>query len=344
MPYRPAPNIQNASLTGNLFTAQGIYYPSQGLVNYLSNGSPGATNAQYSQSDLAWNHTASQSETYEFKEGYLHAEFLDGRAWLRVGKQLIVWGKTELFATTDQFNPRNDALSSLPSLEESRIPVWAARAVYNFYSVGPFEDVRLEGALNLDKFTPDDIGVCGMPYAVNAVCDKAFGLFAHGVSGVGVAGQTSPPEWWQSTQGLQGGARLEFRWDRYSFAVVDMYNYVRLPYANRIFTYSRNVDPVSGMPRAAQSTGSCQFGGLDAAGNAIGIGSSCLTAGERAPAPIREPDALRHDLLDHGRVLGARPGGLRADRAWQPQSCPRGPRLAGLSASLSLPRGCSGHQ
>ncbi|HME71160.1 MAG TPA: DUF1302 family protein [Myxococcota bacterium] len=277
LPFRPAPMISNASPAGNLYNAQGIYYPSQGLVNYLNTGRPGTTNAQYSQSDLAWDHGASQSETYEFREGYLHAEFLDGRAWLRVGKQLIVWGKTELFATTDQFNPRDLAISSLPSLEESRIPVWAARAVYNFYTVGPFEDVRLEGALNLDKFTPDDIGVCGEPYAANPVCDKAFGLFAHGTTGVGLAGQTSPPDWWQSTQGLQGGARLEFRWDRYSFALVDIYNYVRIPYVNQINTYSRNVDPFTGMPRFSQSTGSCQYGGRDASGNAIAIGSACLT-------------------------------------------------------------------
>jgi hypothetical protein len=196
---------------------------------------------------------------------------------VRLGKQLIVWGKTELFAVTDQFNPRDEALSSLPTLEESRIPVFALRSVYNFYTVGPFEDVRLEGALNLDRFTPDDLGKCGEPYAVNAVCTKAFGLFAHGLTGVGVAGETRPDEWWQSTQGLQGGVRLEFRWDRYSFAISDQYNYVRIPNINRIYTYGRNVDPATGMPRAANSTGPCQFGGVDAKGDAIRSGSSCLT-------------------------------------------------------------------
>jgi hypothetical protein len=284
LPYRPAPLISNASPVGNLYTAQGIYYPSQGLVNYLATGRPGTTNANFSQEDLAWDHGMWQSETYELREAYLHAEFLDGRAWLRVGKQLIVWGKTELFATTDQFNPRDDALSSLPTLEESRIPVFALRGVYNFYTVGPLEDVRIEGALNLDKFTPDDIGVCGEPYAVNAVCVKAFGLFAHGNSGLGIAGQTSPPNWWQSVQGLQGGARLEFRWDRYSFALVDIYNYVRVPYTNQIFSYSRNVDPISGMPRITTSDAPCAFGGTTntlvngaVVPVAVPVGPSCMT-------------------------------------------------------------------
>jgi hypothetical protein len=281
LPYRPAPLVPSASPFGNLYAAKGIYYPSQGLVNYLATGRPGTTNANFSQDDLAWDHGMWQSETYELREAYLHAEFLDGRAWLRVGKQLIVWGKTELFATTDQFNPRDDALSSLPSLEESRIPVFAARGVYNFYTVGPLEDVRIEGALNLDKFTPDDIGVCGEPYAVNPVCDKAFALFAHGNSGVGIAGQTSPPEWWQSAEGLQGGARLEFRWDRYSFALVDIYNFVRVPYTNQIFTYQRNVDPNTGMPRITESNGACAPGAATTDPNGVPtvvpVGPSCMT-------------------------------------------------------------------
>ena len=58
-------------------------------------------------------------------------ELLDSRLWLRIGKQSIVWGKTELFRTTDQFNPQDIALASLPSLEESRVALWAARCAFS---------------------------------------------------------------------------------------------------------------------------------------------------------------------------------------------------------------------
>ena len=75
-------------------------------------------------------------------------EFLDSRLWLRIGLQNIVWGKTELFRTTDQFNPQDFALASLPALEESRIALFSARAVYSLYDVGPLEDVRVEVAAN----------------------------------------------------------------------------------------------------------------------------------------------------------------------------------------------------
>ena len=115
----------------------------------------------------------------------------DGRLWLRAGKQSIVWGKTELFRTTDQFNPQTLALSSLPSLEESRIALWSVRATWSFYDVGPLEDVRLEVAANLDDFEPIDLGRCGVPYTVWLVCGKTFGLWGHGFAGAGIAGRES---------------------------------------------------------------------------------------------------------------------------------------------------------
>jgi hypothetical protein len=77
---------------------------------------------------------------------------LDSRLWMRLGLQNIVWGKTELFRTTDQFNPQDLALASLPSLEESRIALWSARFVTRS-DVGPLEDVRAEMAFNIDQYT-----------------------------------------------------------------------------------------------------------------------------------------------------------------------------------------------
>src|SRR4030095_10899840 len=112
----------------------------------------------------------------------------DSRLWLRLGKQTIVWGKTELFRTTDQFNPQDLALSSLPSLEESRISLWSARAILSLYDVGPLKDVRLEIAVNLDDFEPLDFGRCGEPYTIWLVCGKSTGLWAHGVTRIGLAG------------------------------------------------------------------------------------------------------------------------------------------------------------
>lgn len=226
--------------------AQGLYIPSAAMRERRDAFGPFDQN--FSQDQLAWNHGASQEQTRELKEAYLDLEMLDGRLWFRVGKQTIIWGKTELFRGTDTFNPQDFGLSSLPSLEESRIALWAVRGVYSFYDVGPLEDVRLEVAANFDRFQPADFGKCGEPYAVWLVCLKTAGLFAHGTLGVGLAGETRPPDPWKDARGLEFGERVEFRWDRFSFALTDFWGYSDFPIAKNFYTYQRSVDVNTGRP------------------------------------------------------------------------------------------------
>jgi len=258
LPYRPAPNF--LANQGPDDQAQGIYYPSPAYARYIRDGGSDRFQQNFSQEELAWNRGASQTQTKELKEAYLDIDMLVGRLFIRLGRQAIVWGKTELFATTDQFNPTDLALASLPRLEESRIPVWALRAIYSFYEVGPLQDVRLELAMDLDTFYPADIGRCGEPYTPNPACNKTFGLLGHGISGLGIAGEDRPPNWWESSEGIQAGVRVEFRWERFSFALVDFWNYEKLPYSKRLTTYARNVDPQTGRPRRMGATGSCTTG------------------------------------------------------------------------------------
>lgn len=225
--------------------ARGLYVPSRNLREEMERF--GGFDQNFSQQELEWNHGAGQDE-HELKELYLDLEMLDGRLWFRVGKQSIVWGKTELFRTTDQFNPIDIGLVSLGSLEETRLPLWSVRGVYSFYDVGPLEDVRLELAANIDDFEPTDLGRCGEPYTVFLVCGKSVGLFAHGILGGGLAGEVRPDDPWDDVKGLEFGARLEFRWDRFSFAVTDFWGYSDNPTARVFNRYERKVDPQSGRP------------------------------------------------------------------------------------------------
>ena len=112
-----------------------------GVINFFVQMNPEMLDA-FRESERAWNRGASQQDTKELKEAYVDIEVLDSRLWMRFGLQNIVWGKTELFRTTDQFNPTDLALASLPSLEEARIALWSARFVYSLYDVGAFEDAR----------------------------------------------------------------------------------------------------------------------------------------------------------------------------------------------------------
>ena len=133
----------------------------RGEYTYLREGLEAGTFRHFdfniSEQDRAFNRGSSQNDEGELKEVYLDIEMFDSRLWMRVGKQTIVWGKTELFRTTDQFNPQDFALANLPSLEESRIPLWAWRGVWSFYEVGPLSDVRAELAFLLGV---DSAGRC----------------------------------------------------------------------------------------------------------------------------------------------------------------------------------------
>ncbi|RIL00798.1 MAG: hypothetical protein DCC71_18640 [Proteobacteria bacterium] len=240
LPLRPAVGAPRA---GGL-DPHGLFVPS---AKYVRDFGDWEIEQNYSEADLAWHHVQSQDER-ELKELFIDAELFDGRLWLRLGKQSIVWGKTELFRTTDQFNPQTLALSSLPSLEESRIALWSVRGTWSFYTIGPLEDVRLEIAANLDDFEPLDLGRCGTPYTVWLVCGKTFGYYAHGFAGAGLVGERRPDSPWSSVKGLEVGARVEFRWDRFSFQISDFWGYEDAPTLANFNEYERRVDWRSGRP------------------------------------------------------------------------------------------------
>jgi hypothetical protein len=257
LPLRPAPDLSvlDSGANPELLFAQGIYYPSAGLRHALMTQDFDDHQFDVGENRRAWNRGASQDQTKELKEAYFDIETLESRLWLRIGRQNIVWGKTELFRTTDQFNPIDLALASLPTLEEQRIPVWSAKATYSVYDVGPLQDVRLEFATNFDEFTPNDLGACGEPYTIDIICGVTFGLAAHGFAGLGIAGVDRPPDPWNDIKGLEVGGRIEWRWDRFSFALIDFYGYNDLPFPDPLFFYERNVDLDTGRPVVTRFVG-----------------------------------------------------------------------------------------
>ncbi len=248
--------------------ARGLFVPSPPLRQLIQKGDLAPSwPLNLSESRRAWNRGLAQEDEKELKEAYFDIEMFDSQLWMRIGKQQIVWGKTELFRTTDQFNPQDLALATLPSLEESRIALWSARGVWSFYEVGPFVDVRLELAANIDDYQSSDFGSCGEPYAVDLVCQAAFGAFAHGFTGVGIVGVEKTPNPWQSLKGWEVGGRLEWRWERFSFALSDFWGYADLPSVRRVTTYERNVDTQTGRPLIYQ-------GGVDPAIRRLNLAKS----------------------------------------------------------------------
>ena len=295
LPFRPAPlfGVDENAPRGE---AQGLFYPSAGLRRAL-NRDLDSIEQNFSQTELAFNRGASQSDEKELKEAYLDVEAAGGRLWLRLGKQSIVWGKTELFRNTDQFNPQDLALSSLPSLEESRIALWAARGSWSFYNIGKLEDVRLELAANLDNFEGADLGRCGEPFAFDLVCNLTFGYFAHGLFGAGLAGVDNPPTAFDDLSGIEFGARVEFRYRRFSFQISNFYGFDDFPTPERISTFERNVDPFTGMPRRADARGSCTTGDSRVEGACLGRGDGTVLL-DTDGNPLRARDWDRDGIPD----------------------------------------------
>ncbi|MGH0028630.1 MAG: DUF1302 family protein [Myxococcota bacterium] len=309
LPFRPQAAVE-ADSNGDGFIngldevgpleSRGLYYPSTALRRAIADPNFDQPRANFSQNDLAWNHGDAQQQTRELKEAYLDIELLDHALWIRAGRQTIVWGKTELFRSQDQFNPQDLGLSSLPSLEESRIPLWALRAIYSFYDVGPLEDVRLELAGLIDEYQPLDFGRCGEPYAPPPACTVSAGLMSHGLVGIGLAGEYSPEAPWDDFHDFEYGARLEWRWDRLSFALTNYVGYPDIPNIEIMQPWQRNVDPMTGRPRRAFAGGPCVQG--------------------------NEPDCLGYAVASDGTVLG----GIASD-------FPGGPGVGDFPANVAFP-------
>ena len=286
LPFRPL--VQTVGGVGRY--AGGLYVPSPAVQELYKNGVPfNNFDQNFSQSALAWNHGASE-DTHELDQAYLDLSALEGRLSLRIGRQAIIWGKTELFRNTDQINPSNLAVATLPTLDESRISLWAARAIYSFYDVGPLQDVRAELVYILDRFMPNDLGRCGEPFSPYIVCNLQSQLFLNGALGAGVVGETRPPNWWNSLEGSQLGARVEFRWDRFSFAITDYYHYDQAFNAPIIQVYSRKVDPLTGRPLAnsASPNANCL----------TGTEPGCLQPGSFGPGNSLTDNPQNRQLFD----------------------------------------------
>ena len=87
--------------------------------------------------------------------------------FLRVGKQQVVWGRTDLFRVLDIINPVDYSRQNIyDELEDIRIPQWIASAEYRWGATSIFEDLNVQLVWNFDEFRPSDLGQGGTPYSI----------------------------------------------------------------------------------------------------------------------------------------------------------------------------------
>jgi hypothetical protein len=157
---------------------------------------------------------------------------------VRVGRQIVVWGKTDAFRLQDIVNPLDLGFHNIfPDLDERYIPQWILDVTHSFGAVGPLDDVSLEFVWNFDKFIPTQLGQCGEPYAFTLSCDARADAIGHQLLNISLAGADKKA--WKFTN-TEPGLRLEFRLPdpAISFSLSAYYGFQDTPVARFKGNYS----------------------------------------------------------------------------------------------------------
>jgi len=114
------------------------------------------------------------------RELYVDATLLgagDNEINFRLGRQQVIWGRTDLFRVLDIINPVDFSRNNIyDELEDIRIPMWMLKTDFRFGPTGAFDDLNAQVVWNFDKFRPNNIGQCGTP---NVILDA--GCFLRGM-------------------------------------------------------------------------------------------------------------------------------------------------------------------
>lgn len=104
----------------------------------------------------------------------------------RLGKQQVIWGRTDLFRVLDVINPVDFSRNNIyDELEDIRIPMWILKTDYRMGANNIFDDLNLSMVWNFDRFRPHNIGQCGSP---NVILDA--GCFFRGMNNLWENGGT----------------------------------------------------------------------------------------------------------------------------------------------------------
>ncbi len=83
-------------------------------------------------------------QSYSLWEAYI--DFTRGPAFVRIGRQNLAWGETDIFRLLDNINPLDNTFGGpFEDLDDRRIPLWMLRGSYNLGTVGPVASLTVEG-------------------------------------------------------------------------------------------------------------------------------------------------------------------------------------------------------
>jgi len=140
-----------------------------------------------------------------------------GPVFLRVGRQILAWGETDVFRLLDNINPLDASFGGfLIDLDERRVPVDMVRGSYRFGQLGPLSDAFLEGFGALGNKTATSPGIpLGSPW-------EPGGL---GFPNPAVRFDLTVP----ARHDFRGGARFVFNYRDVTYTLAHYYTYLDTP-------------------------------------------------------------------------------------------------------------------
>jgi hypothetical protein len=95
-----------------------------------------------------------------------------GELNFRIGRQQVVWGRTDLFRVLDQVNPIDYSIQNIyEEFEDSRIPMGIFSAEYRAGAVGALDDLNFQVIWKFEDFRPHTLGQGGQPYNILSAGD-----------------------------------------------------------------------------------------------------------------------------------------------------------------------------
>ncbi|MDO8315183.1 MAG: DUF1302 family protein [Rugosibacter sp.] len=95
-------------------------------------------------------------------------DLADGKQFnIKVGKQQVVWGRSDLFRVLDVVNPLDFSRNSIyDEFEDIRIPMWILQGNYRMGASDSLSERNVQVVWNFDQFRANNLGQCGTPNAV----------------------------------------------------------------------------------------------------------------------------------------------------------------------------------
>lgn len=82
--------------------------------------------------------------------------------FVKVGRQQVVWGRTDLFRVLDVINPVDYSRNNIyDELQDIRIPMFIAQTEYRMGGGDWLQERNVQVVWNFDKFRPNNLGQCG---------------------------------------------------------------------------------------------------------------------------------------------------------------------------------------